>query len=66
MIEEREIRRRRLRLPERGIELALVDWGGNGPLALLSHANGFCADVLGLLAERLRPLLAAKGYTVKG
>ena len=66
MIEEREIRRRRLRLPERGIELALVDWGGNGPLALLSHANGFCADVLGLLAERLRPRFRVIGFDSRG
>ena len=23
----------------------MLDWGGEGPLALLSHANGFCAGV---------------------
>jgi pimeloyl-ACP methyl ester carboxylesterase len=39
---------------ETGAELALLDWGGQGPLALLHHANGFCAGVLGLVAERLR------------
>jgi len=66
VIEEREIRRRRLRLPERGIDLALVDWGGSGPLALLSHANGFCADVLGLLAERLRPRFRVIGFDSRG
>ena len=46
--------RRRLRLPS-GIEIALLDWGGDGPLALLHHANGFCAGLWGLVAERLRP-----------
>ncbi len=37
-----------------GVELALLDWGGEGPLALLHHANGFCAGVWGLVAEQLR------------
>ena len=37
-----------------GVELALLDWGGAGPLALLHHANGFCAGVWGLVAEKLR------------
>ena len=48
-------RRRRISLPERGVELALLDWGGDGPLALLHHANGFCAGTWGLLAKDLRP-----------
>jgi pimeloyl-ACP methyl ester carboxylesterase len=39
---------------ETGVELALLDWGGEGPLALLHHANGFCAGVWGLVAEKLR------------
>ncbi|HVP30230.1 MAG TPA: alpha/beta hydrolase [Myxococcota bacterium] len=38
-----------------GIEIALLDFGGTGPLALLHHANGFCAGVWGLVAELLRP-----------
>ncbi len=46
---------RRLALPGRAVEIALLDWGGAGPLALLHHANGFCKGVLGLLAEGLRP-----------
>ncbi len=45
---------RRLRLVERGVETALLDWGGEGPLALLHHANGFCKGVLGLLVPELR------------
>jgi pimeloyl-ACP methyl ester carboxylesterase len=66
VIPENQIQRRRLALPERGIELALVDWGGDGPLALLAHANGFCADVLGVLAERLRERFHVIGYDARG
>jgi pimeloyl-ACP methyl ester carboxylesterase len=66
VIPESEIRRRRLELPARGIALALVDWGGDGPLALFSHANGFCADTLGLVAERLRPRFRVIGYDSRG
>jgi pimeloyl-ACP methyl ester carboxylesterase len=48
-----DVARRRLRL-DSGVEIALLDWGGDGPLALLHHANGFCAEIWGLVAERLR------------
>lgn len=58
--------RRRVRLPSRGIELNVVDWGGAGPLALLAHANGFCADVLCVLAERLRARFHVIGYDARG
>ncbi len=47
------VRRRKIALPESGMEIALLDWGGEGPLALLHHANGFCAGVWGLVAEPL-------------
>lgn len=66
MIPEPEIRRRRLRLEERGLEVALVDWGGSGPLALLAHANGFCADVLGVIAGRLRARHRVIGWDARG
>jgi pimeloyl-ACP methyl ester carboxylesterase len=36
------------------IEIAGLDWGGDGPIALLHHANGFCAAIWGLVAEQLR------------
>jgi len=45
--------RRRLRLERRGIELALLDWGGDRPLALLHHATGFCKGVWAPIAEAL-------------
>jgi pimeloyl-ACP methyl ester carboxylesterase len=55
------IERRRVRLPASRIEIALLDWGGAGPLVLMHHANGFCAGTLGLVAEGLAP-----GYRVIG
>lgn len=41
-------------LPDRGVTLAALDWGGTGPIALLHHANGFCKGVWGLVAEGLK------------
>ncbi|MEE2663345.1 MAG: alpha/beta hydrolase [Myxococcota bacterium] len=38
---------------EPGIELALIEWPGSGPPALLHHANGFCAALWAPIAERL-------------
>jgi pimeloyl-ACP methyl ester carboxylesterase len=46
--------RRRAKLPKRLMEIAFLDWGGSGPVALLHHANGFCAATWGLFAEHLR------------
>jgi pimeloyl-ACP methyl ester carboxylesterase len=58
---------RRLRLAERGVEIALLDFGGAGPLALAHHANGFCkglwAEVAALLRGRLRVVaMDARGH----
>ena len=49
-----QVSRRKIQLPESGIEIALLDWGGDGPLALLHHANGYCAAVWAPVAEQLR------------
>ncbi len=49
-----DVVRRRIALPETGIEIAVQDWGGDGPLALLHHANGFCAGMWAPIAEPLR------------
>ncbi len=46
--------RRTLSLASRGIEVALLDWGGDGPLALLHHANGFCKGMWAEVADVLR------------
>ncbi len=37
-----------------GVELAYLDWGGDGDVALLHHANGFCAATLAPVAVALR------------
>ncbi len=44
----------RLELPERGVQIALLDFGGAGPPALLHHATGFCKGALAPLALALR------------
>jgi pimeloyl-ACP methyl ester carboxylesterase len=46
--------RRTFALPGRGVELAGLEWGSSGPVALLHHANGFCKGVWGLVADALR------------
>ena len=48
-----DVKRRRIALPENEIEIATLDFGGSGPLALLHHANGFCAAVWGPVARAL-------------
>lgn len=48
------VRREKLRIPGSELDLALLDWGGAGPPALLHHANGFCAALWAPVAERLR------------
>ncbi len=35
------------------VEIAAWDWGGDGPIALLHHANGMCGATWTLVAERL-------------
>ncbi|MDJ0869979.1 MAG: alpha/beta hydrolase [Myxococcota bacterium] len=61
-----ESKKRRLSLPERGVEIALTDWGGDGPLVLMHHANGFCAGTLGLVAEKLRDAYRVIGMDARG
>ncbi len=57
---------RRIALPQRGVEIALLDWGGDGPLVLMHHANGFCAGTLGLVAEALVPRFRVIGMDARG
>ena len=38
-----------------GMGISGLDWGGDRPIALLHHANGFCAATLAPLAQLLRP-----------
>lgn len=48
-----DVKRGRIALPENEIEIATLDFGGRGPLALLHHANGFCAAVWAPVARAL-------------
>jgi pimeloyl-ACP methyl ester carboxylesterase len=58
--------RRTFRLPERGVTLAALDWGGRGPLALLHHANGFCKGVWALVADALRERWHVIAFDARG
>ena len=49
-----DVERYRIPLPHANLEISLIDWGGDGPLALLHHANGFCAGMWGMVAQGLR------------
>jgi pimeloyl-ACP methyl ester carboxylesterase len=62
----RAVAHRRIPLPKAGVEIALLDWGGDGPLVLMHHANGFCAGTLGLVAEALVPAWRVVGVDARG
>jgi pimeloyl-ACP methyl ester carboxylesterase len=55
-----------LALPDRGIEVGLVDFGGEGPLAVVSHANGFCASLYEPLAAGLRDRYRVLAFDSRG
>jgi pimeloyl-ACP methyl ester carboxylesterase len=57
---------RRIEMPARGVEIALLDWGGDGPLVFMHHANGFCAGTLGLVAQALVPRYRVIGMDARG
>jgi pimeloyl-ACP methyl ester carboxylesterase len=48
------VSRRRIILEQSGVEIAVLDWGGSGPPALLHHANGFCAALWDPVAQLMR------------
>jgi pimeloyl-ACP methyl ester carboxylesterase len=56
----------RVALRERGVELAVYDWGGGAPVALCAHANGFCGRLWQLVAEQLRGELRVIAYDARG
>lgn len=58
--------RRILTLPDRNVQLSLLDWGGDGPLALFTHATGFCASTLSPIAEQLRSRYRVLGHDHRG
>lgn len=57
---------RRLALPERGVEIALLDFGGSGPLALAHHANGFCKGMWAEVAHALRDGIRVVAMDARG
>ena len=61
-----DVLRRRVPLEERGVEIALQDWGGDGPIALLHHANGFAAALWAPVAERLRSRFRVVAMDARG
>jgi pimeloyl-ACP methyl ester carboxylesterase len=60
------VSRRAVPLPARGVTLSVLDWGGRGPLALLHHANGYCAALWAPVAERLRDRFRVMALDARG
>jgi pimeloyl-ACP methyl ester carboxylesterase len=60
------VSRSHLDLAGGGPRIALLDWGGDGPPALLHHANGFCAALWAPVAERLRPRFRVFAMDARG
>ncbi|MEZ4280299.1 MAG: alpha/beta hydrolase [Myxococcota bacterium] len=48
------------------VELAYLDWGGEGPLVVLLHANGFCAATWAPIASALRRRFRIVAIDVRG
>ena len=49
-----------------GIEIAALDWGGDGPPLLLGHPNGFPAGVFDPLARTLCDAFRPIAVDVRG
>ena len=49
-----DVARSKVVLSDGKTEIAVLDWGGDGPVALLHHANGFCGATWEGVAELLR------------
>jgi pimeloyl-ACP methyl ester carboxylesterase len=49
-----DFERSRITLPHSGRQTALCHWPGDGPVALLHHATGFCAALWNGVAQELR------------
>jgi pimeloyl-ACP methyl ester carboxylesterase len=60
------VRRRRVPGSAPGLEIALLDWGGDGPIALAHHANGFCAASWDELARARRGRLRIVAMDARG
>lgn len=51
---------------EPGVELAYLDWGGDGDLIAMHHANGFCAATLAPIAASLRDRYRVVAFDARG
>ena len=51
---------------QNGMGISGLDWGGDKPVALLHHANGFCAATLAPLARRLQPRFRVVAIDARG
>ena len=49
-----------------GVEIDLLEWPGDGPPALLHHANGFCGALWAPVAELLQPHLRVFAVDARG
>ena len=49
-----------------GLRISALDWGGDKPLAILCHANGFCAATWSLVAEQLQQDLRVIALDARG
>ena len=49
-----------------GLEIAWLDWGGDGECLFLLHPNGFCAGVYAPLAEHLQSLFRVVAVDLRG
>ncbi len=48
------------------MEIALLQWGDEGPVVLAHHANGFCAGIWGEVAEALAPRFRVVAMDARG
>jgi pimeloyl-ACP methyl ester carboxylesterase len=58
--------RKRVPSSEPGVELATLDWGGDGELIVIHHANGFCAATYAPIAIALRDRVRVIGVDARG
>ncbi len=61
-----DVTRRHIRLPDRLLEIATVDWGGDGPPLLLHHANGFCGALWDPVVQKLRDRFRCLAIDARG
>lgn len=58
--------RERATLSSRGVDLSYLDFGGDGPLVIVTHANGFCAAPYAPMIEHLRERFRVLAIDARG